>query len=120
MNKHTPGPWAVYPWQDDYEGADKFFYIAQQEGAPFTPYYSDVADIRCACTCSGEILEIQEANARLLAAAPDLLDALEHIIEYWNRDRNDHAMHDALWHIIETADAAISKALGKDHNHDHT
>ncbi len=34
-------------------------------------------------------------------------EALEHIIEYWNQDRNDKAMHDALWHIIETAEQAL-------------
>lgn len=51
-----------------------------------------------------------QANAKLVAAAPDMYEALEHIIEYWNRDRNDEAMHDALWHIIETAEKAIKKA----------
>ena len=53
-----------------------------------------------------------EANARLIAAAPDLYDALEHIFEYWNRDHNEEAMGDALWHIIETAEAALAKARG--------
>ncbi|HEX8894410.1 MAG TPA: hypothetical protein VF783_13860 [Terriglobales bacterium] len=48
------------------------------------------------------------ADAHLIAAAPAMLDALEHIVEYWNRDRNDEAMHNALWHIIETAESAIS------------
>ena len=38
-----------------------------------------------------------------------LRDALEHIIEYWNRDPNDTAMHDALWHIIETAEQALKQ-----------
>ena len=37
-----------------------------------------------------------------------LVEALEHIREYWNRDQNEHAMADALWHIIETADEALS------------
>lgn len=36
--------------------------------------------------------------------------ALEHIIEYWNRDQNESAMSDALWHIIETASDALSNA----------
>ena len=35
--------------------------------------------------------------------------ALEHIEEYWNRDENQGAMSDALWHIIETVEAALSK-----------
>ena len=32
--------------------------------------------------------------------------ALEHIGDYWNRDQNEKAMADALWHIIETVEAA--------------
>jgi hypothetical protein len=43
--------------------------------------------------------------------APDassLLGALIHIEEYWNRDQNESAMTDALWHIIETATEAIA------------
>lgn len=56
---------------------------------------------------------IDHPDARLIAAAPDLLQALEHIREYWNRDRNDQAMSDALWRIIDTADEAIAKATGE-------
>lgn len=32
-----------------------------------------------------------------------LEDALVSIAEYWNRDRNETAMHDACWHAINTA-----------------
>ena len=50
------------------------------------------------------------ANAKLIAAAPDMLDALQHISEYWNRDMNEAAMYDALWHIIESAEKVIKQA----------
>lgn len=39
----------------------------------------------------------------------ELVEALEHIIEYWNRRDNDTAMNDALYHMIETAEQAIAK-----------
>ena len=52
------------------------------------------------------------ANANLLAAAPDLLEALQNIAEYWNQDQNEAAMADACWHAIHTARAAIAKATG--------
>lgn len=52
-----------------------------------------------------------QANARLIAAAPKLLEALEHILEYWNKDENPTAMSDALWHILETAEKAIAELL---------
>lgn len=48
--------------------------------------------------------------ARIFAAAPKMLDALVNISEYWNRDNNDKAMSDALYHIIETAEEAIQEA----------
>lgn len=36
-------------------------------------------------------------------------EALEHIVEYWNRDQNENAMADALHHIIETAEEALAQ-----------
>ena len=53
------------------------------------------------------------ANLRLAAAAPDLLDALQRIEEYWNQDQNETAMADACWHAINTARAAIARATGE-------
>lgn len=71
--KYTPGPWAY--WRGDDFG-DARFYIAQADGAPYTPNYSDVATL-VAETVSSERVLIQEANARLIAAAPDLLESLK-------------------------------------------
>ena len=45
--------------------------------------------------------------------APDLLEALQNIAEYWNQDQNEAAMADACWHAIHTARAAIAKATGE-------
>ena len=53
------------------------------------------------------------ANARLIAAAPELLEALQRIEEYWNQDQNETAMADACWHAINTARAAIARATGE-------
>ena len=53
------------------------------------------------------------ADAYLRAAAPDLLEALQNIAEYWNQDQNEAAMADACWHAIHTARAAIAKATGE-------
>ena len=77
MNKHTPGPWY---YAENTEFGSTRFYIAQAEGAEFTPHYSDVATVY-AETCSGDEMPIQEANARLIAAAPELLEALESAID---------------------------------------
>lgn len=75
--KHTPGPW-TYSKNDQW--GDTRFYIAQEEGAEYTPHYSDVATLTCE-TCPGEYIAIQEANAKLIAAAPELLSALKNAQE---------------------------------------
>jgi len=71
--KHTPGPWT---FSSSEQWGDTRFYVAQQEDAPYTPNYSDVATL-IAETVSGEYVRIQEANARLIAAAPELLEVLQ-------------------------------------------
>ncbi|MBY9208774.1 hypothetical protein ACIUZ0_37070 [Pseudomonas aeruginosa] len=95
MSKHTPGPWHV--------GGPNKCTIYDKHGQRLANSFEGVmATQRTDSEC--------EANARLIAAAPEMLGALQHIEEYWNRDSNEQAMTDALWHIIETAQAAIAKA----------
>lgn len=73
-NKHTPGPWGELTMFDhnltigiDYpEGDDRDHYLAE-------------------VTC-GDPDEL-EANARLIAAAPDLLAALQGIQSAWDENR---------------------------------
>ena len=64
MNKHTPGPWFAV--------ADKGQTIIRtsRSSAAFSPLAIVKGDKR-------DTLKDQEANARLIAAAPDLLEALE-------------------------------------------
>ena len=72
----TPGPWCTGEPFETFPGTGLRFHISQAEGAPYTPHYSDVAQF-VAETISSEKLAIQQANARLIAAAPELLAALE-------------------------------------------
>lgn len=53
---------------------------------------------------------LQEENTSLRKKLDELLETLDHITEYWNRDQNEHAMYDALWYIIETAKESITNA----------
>lgn len=100
--KHTPGPWTFSRWD---QFGDTRFYVAQAQGAPYTPNYSDVATL-IAETVSGERVRIQEANARLIAAAPELLEALKYMLEVCpainNQGEEAHCK----------ARAAIAKATG--------
>ncbi len=74
--KHTPGPWCTGEPFETFPGAGLRFHISQAEGAPYTPHYSDVAQF-VAETISSEKLAIQQANARLIAAAPAMYAFIE-------------------------------------------
>jgi hypothetical protein len=107
MSKHTPGPWR---WG---EFSDRRFYVSQEDGAPYTPHYSDVATL-IAETVSDERRSIQRANARLIAAAPCLLEALKDVLariqnsgEWW-MDEPTRGGFD-----VEKICAAIAKATGE-------
>lgn len=57
---------------------------------------------------------IQASNQRLIAAAPELLEALKEIISGYE-DREKSGMFDMLAHgdLIQKANAATNKALGE-------
>lgn len=101
--KHTPGPWHFGEFEL-YPGAGLRFNISQAEGATYTPNYSDVAQ-----TIAGEDLIIQEANARLIAAAPELLAALQTIGTHVMTDSDGDDV-EVLFGNMEKIAAAIAKA----------
>ena len=90
--QHTPGPW---------------MYHKQLNGS--LTFFGENGN---RVILSAARLINQEANARLIAAAPELLAALQSIAEYWNQDRNDEAMFDACHYAIDTAMDAIAKVEG--------
>jgi hypothetical protein len=103
MSKHTftPGPWTYSRWD---QFGDVRFYVAQADGAQYTPNYSDVASL-IAESVASERVAIQEANARLIASAPELLAALEQI------SRMDYGNPYAS-RCADVARAAIARATG--------
>ena len=100
MTRFTPGPWKT---AERAKGSNQGIVIRSVN-------HDDGGSIAISL---GYQSEECLANARLIAASPDLLDALISIKEYWSRDRNDQAMHDACWHAVETAAAAIAKVRGE-------
>ena len=93
MNKHTPGPWFAV--------ADKGQTIIRtsRSSAAFSPLAIVKGDKR-------DTLKDQEANARLIAAAPDLLEALSEII-------NDGGKFVMTNETHRKARAAIARARGE-------
>lgn len=88
MNKYTPGPWSV-------EARKGETWVCR----------SDSAVLARIAAAKGS----QQANARLIAAAPDLLEALKRLSAQCDRLRMpEQAMTDAE----KSAIAAIDKATG--------
>ena len=84
MSKHTPGPWRV---------------VEDRVPSSLEVYAGKTAIAECWRRAD---VETEIANARLIAAAPDLLKALEFVI----RGVPD------TWEGVQQARAAIAKATG--------
>jgi hypothetical protein len=111
MSKHTPGPWDLFDLAPAINAGN--MRKPHGDGTKFRITGSHTLLVELIGCSDGFVYGANEANARLISAAPELLEALESIAEYWNQDRNDQAMHDACWHAIETARAAIARAKGE-------
>jgi hypothetical protein len=94
--KHTPGPWEIdkqQPYDWEVTISNKHMQVASAR------HLTDSPDVPC---------EETMANARLIAAAPDLLFALEEVIKYLPTYR------DWLDPVIERfCNHAIQKARGE-------
>lgn len=114
--KHTPGPWKLES-HDDHQTLD----FAVSDTGILTDYSVYPPKIRM------PIASIQHAfngkrtaaNARLIAASPDLLEALKELLSWcdgrrfgidaFSRTCNEHA----LGRTFDQANSAIAKATGK-------
>jgi hypothetical protein len=98
MTQHTPGPWAITkgaygalhvgPAKLDHPGRDRMAYTTQR---------------------GRDLLAQREADAALIAAAPDMLAALQDIMAESSRDDDDH---DVIATIQGICRAIITKAKG--------
>lgn len=112
MSGHTPGPWRVgYRAMDVVSDNVKICGDAK------------ICDIRGWGYLTGnghgalglppeEAVRIQDANARLIAAAPEMLEALKAAMPYVARYESAHASNEAL-DVLGMIDAAIAKAEGR-------
>lgn len=96
--KHTPGPWRYIPAEPEFK-----FKPAVQRGN------------EGGFCVSGLSPEREAADARLIAAAPELLEALKEIAaDYADRfDLDDPSTNPGIKFTIKQARAAIAKAEGQ-------
>ncbi len=103
MSKHTPGPWMANEWRASENGEE----VARGWEIVKDGYLLPMAD------CDSENYEESTANARLIAAAPDLLEALQRI-SLAKPDQLDHSIDVAIIErCANVARAAIAKATGE-------
>ena len=93
MSKHTPGPWIIYEFVDGYE-------IRAPEAECYVATASDPEAVWGAIG--------REEDARLIAAAPELLEALENLLKV--HEGEGGTQHNAA----DMARAAIAKAKGEE------
>jgi hypothetical protein len=94
MSNHTPGPWEIKLHPDD-----GYRYISG-------PKHIGLAQVVW-CMSYEERSPVCEANARLIAAAPELLEALENLLKVHEGEGGTQR------HAGDIARAAIEKAKGE-------
>lgn len=97
--KGTPGPWSVDP-------------ASTNSLEVITEHEVKVCDI-IADNENDLLTELEWNNARLIAAAPEMVEALQFIITVANSRGHDQ---NKLKTIIEFAEIALKKALGGSYN----
>jgi hypothetical protein len=105
--KHTPAPWQLSTTEEwNYNRHGCLMVGGGDDGSDI------VAQIRT--NCSDVCTDSESANARLIAAAPDMLDALMQATILLKHACDGHALESQ--YALETADAmtaAITKAIGE-------
>lgn len=98
---HTPGPWEFAS-----SGKGVRYIYASNRPQPIARPFTDL----------GRIPKDEfEANARLIAAAPELLDALEDLANDISErfDMDDPSTNPGIRRAVEAARAALAKARGE-------
>ena len=90
-NSFTPGPWRVGTHTDIY------------------PSITDIVSDGDKAVCSVSLIIERHANARLIAAAPELLETLESVVKVCD----DLGRDGVFSHVMAQARAAIAKATGE-------
>lgn len=89
--KHTPGPWR------------------QQSGSQYRAWVENES-MQTICHVNRQSAGVRDANARLISAAPELLESLEQISHAEAATYDD--IHAAIQDLVGIARAAIAKATG--------
>jgi len=102
--KATPGPWEVRASGVQSQGGDAGTFVAKVGSGLVARCFTNLPNMS-----PHECLAEAQANARLIAAAPELLEACKQINGYWNGHYEDR---EYLLGGTAPLRAAITKATG--------
>ena len=106
MSKHTPGTWQLQADPMHFDSLTAVIGGKRMNAKPHAwPAYPLTVQVGGMCG-----LQEMQANARLIAAAPELLEALQTLLE--EGDFTDYP-NTRQWHAVQAARAAIAKATGE-------
>jgi hypothetical protein len=109
MSGHTPGPWAQYTILSGSENDKGFRIMATDESSGGFVWIADVSPV--IDNERGDASDEDKANARLIAAAPELLDALRALrLACMTVPEMNHTRFDSLGIQVNSA---IAKAEGR-------
>ena len=111
-SKHTPEPWVILPAED--RDGTKSLYVNGPTGDICDLYYYQISE-------HGQRIKIlqfnnSEANARLIAASPELLAGLKLMVGWHDALRNEGAIHKWVpspWGL-DKAREALAKATAEE------
>ena len=105
MSKHTPGPWEIEWYECRADADDVKARQAKKIGELFWKFPTAIGPLMANENhWAGMYLDVEEADARLIAAAPELLEAVKVLVE------NGGIGPEQMFH---DARAAIAKATGE-------
>lgn len=106
--KHTPGPWRVE------EGTTLIWGNCNQDDQTNYGLGYPIAECRLTPTASWakgpSTYEEADANACLIAAAPEMLEALKSLVDDLSHFTD---VSESIFHSLDLADAVIAKAEGR-------
>lgn len=111
--KFTPGPWSAWLGRGGHSrtgpaAAAAHLFVSEHKKSPYGAFVEmSSKSMECPCIALGDTKERAEANARLIAAAPELLEALQKLCAI--QESGDVACWAGEW---DQARAAIAKATG--------
>ena len=101
---HTKGEWQVGD------------YITRNDNKRHLAVWAGFESTVCLVSPKNQETKEDYANAKLIASAPDLLEALQSIVNYWDTPQNG-SIHEHIRFSIGLAEQAIKKATEDEEQH---